>query len=204
MSSTISIRNNFPKVAARLDRLAVDVGNKAMVRALNTTVTQGKTQMARKISQEYRMSVGTAKDRLAVDRASAKGGALRFEATLKATRKGKGRSMNLIAFIEKSVTLAAGRRRAKAGEVGLQQLRFQIKRGGGQKVIPGAFIGNKGRTMFIRTGKGRIPIKPINTIDIPQMFNTKRINSVVREVLIKNFSSNFQRELRVVLGGFAR
>ena len=203
MSNTISIRNNFPKVAARLDRLAVDVGNKAMVRALNTTVTQGKTQMARKISQEYRMSVGTAKDRLDVDRASIKGGALRFEAALKATRKGKGRSMNLIAFTSGSkVSKASAKRQGKAALAG--QLQIQIKRSGGKKVITGAFIGNKGRTVFIRPGKGRLPIKPINTIDVPQMFNARRINSVVREVMIKNFETNFNRELRAVLKGFAR
>ncbi|MFA6015884.1 MAG: phage tail protein [Gallionellaceae bacterium] len=203
MNNTINIRNNFPKVAARLDRLAVDVGNRAMVRALNTTVTQGKTQMARKISQEYRMSVGKARDRLEVDRASTKGGALRFEATLKATRAGKGRSMNLIAFVTGSkVSKASAKRQANTALAG--QLQFQIKRGGGKKVITGAFIGNDGRTVFIRTGKGRLPIKALNTIDIPQMFNTRRINSVVREVMIKNFSANFNRELNVILKGFIR
>lgn len=200
-SNVISMRNNFPEVAAKLNRMAADVGNRAMVRALNATIVQGQTQMARQISKEFRITTSKARERLAVRKAVARGGALRFEAVLKATR-GKGRSMNLIAFVEKSVTLAAARRRAKSGT--LNQLRFQIKRTGGQKMIKGAFIGNKGRTVFIRQGKSRLPIKPINTIDIPQMFNARRINSIVREVILQRFSANFRRELRAVLKGFAK
>ncbi|MBI4997842.1 MAG: phage tail protein [Rhodocyclales bacterium] len=200
--NVISIRNNFPKVAAQLDRLGADVGNKAMVRALNKTVDQGKTEMARVISREFNLSVGKAKDRLAVKRASAKGGALRFEAVLEATKRGKGRSMNLIAFVESKVTPTEGRRRAKDGTQ--SQLRFQIKRAGGKKMIKGAFIGNDGRTVFIREGKARLPIKALNTIDVPQMFNTKKLNALVREVMLKRFDANFKRELRSVLQGYIR
>lgn len=199
---TINIRNNFPEVTRDLDRVAYDAGNKAMVRALNATVDQGKTQMARQISKEFRISIGTAKDRLAVRKAVAKGGVLRFEALLEATRRGKGRSLNLIQFVENKVSLSEGRRRAKGGTA--SQVRFQIKRTGGKKMIKGAFIGNQGRTVFIRQGKSRLPIKALNTIDVPQMFNTRRVNSIVREVMLKRFNTNFSRELRSVLKGYAR
>lgn len=199
---TINIRNNFPAVAASLDRVAYDAGNKAMVRALNTTVVQGKTQMARQISKEFRINTGTAKERLAVRKAVAKGGVLRFEASLEATKRGNRRSMNLIAFVENKVTLSEGRRRAKGGTA--SQVRFQIKRTGGKKMIKGAFIGNDGRTVFIRTDKSRLPIKALNTIDVPQMFNTKRVNIIVREVMLKRFDTNFRRELRSVLKGYVR
>lgn len=201
--STISIRNNFPEVAARLNQLGTDIGNKAVVRALNTTIDQGKTQMARQISQEFRVSVGTAKDRLKVFKASARNGALRFVAVLEATKRGKGRSMNLIAFVNKAkVSKASAKRSGRTDLAG--QLQFQIKRGGGRKSIKGAFVGNQGRTVFIRTGKERLPIKALNTIDIGQMFNTRRVNKVVRQVMLDKFPANFQRELRAVLGGFVK
>lgn len=201
--STISIRNNFPEVAARLNQLGTDIGNKAVVRALNTTIDQGKTQMARQISQEFRVSAGTAKDRLKVFKASARNGALRFVAILEATKRGKGRSMNLIAFVNKAkVSKASAKRSGRTDLAG--QLQFQIKRGGGRKSIKGAFVGNQGRTVFIRTGKERLPIKALNTIDIGQMFNTRRVNKVVRQVMLDKFPANFQRELRAVLGGFAK
>lgn len=214
--NTISMRTNFPAVVAKLNQVADDIGNKAMVRALNTTIEQGKTQMARNISQEFRITVGKAKDRLAVYKASAKGGVLRFEATLEATRRGQGRSMNLIAFVENKTTLAQARKRMKAGEGGTQtlrnggtiqkalQVRFQVKRSGGAKVITGAFIGNKGRTLFIREGKERKPIRALNTIDVPSMFNTKRINASVRKVMLERFEQNFNRELRVVMKGYVK
>lgn len=201
--TTISIRNNFPEIAAKLDRLALDVGNKAVVRALNTTITQGKTEMARTISKEFRVSVGTAKERLKVYRASNRGGVMRFSATLEATRKGKGRSMNLIAFVTRGkVSKASAKRSGRSDLAG--QLQFQIKRGGGRKSIKGAFIGNAGRTVFIRDGKARLPISALSTIDIPQMFNTRRVNKVVRQVMLDKFPGNFQRELRAVIKGFAK
>lgn len=212
----ISIRNNFPAVAAKLDRLAMDVGNKAMRRALNTTIDQGKTQMAREISKVYRLSVAKVKERLEVSRAVPKDGGIRCVAILKAAGKRPGRSMNLIWFVDGFVTLAQARRRSAAGEGGThtlrrggtvrlaQQLRFQIKRSGGKKMLKGAFIGNKGRTIFIRTGDQRLPIKPIHTVAVPSMFNSKAINNIVRSVMLKRFETNFNRELRSVLKGYVK
>lgn len=194
MSNTISIRHNFPDVARRLDQLPDQIANKALVRALNATVDQGKIEMARGINQEFRISVSEAKKRLDVKKATAKG-TLRFEAMLEATKRGQGRSMNMIAFVTSE---------ARKTKKGMSQVKFQIKRGGGRKSITGAFVGNKGRTLFIREGDGRLPIKALNTIDIPQMFNTKRINSVVRRVMLEKFSANFNRELRVVLQGYVK
>jgi len=98
--------------------------------------------------------------------------------------------------------LAEARRRSRRGT--MNQLHFQIKRAGGKKMIKGAFIGNKGRTVFIREGRERLPIKALATIDVPQMFNARRINSIVRAVMLKRFETNFRRELRAVLKGFAR
>lgn len=191
--STISIRNNFPEVAAKLDILGRNIGDKALVRALNKTIDQGKTQMARQISQEFRVSVGTVKERLKVIKASRKGN-WHFTATLQATSKAKGRSMNLIAFVTRGkVSKAAAKRSGRTDLAG--QLQFQIKRGGGRKAIKGAFIGNLGRTVFIRTGKERLPIKALNTIDIGQMFNTRRVNKVVKQVMLDKFPANFKHEV---------
>ena len=84
------------------------------------------------------------------------------------------------------------------------ELRFQVKRSGGKKLIKGAFIGNQGRTVFIREGKQRLPLKALNTIDVPNMFNTKRINEVVRKAMVARFPSAFQRELRAAMGGWLK
>lgn len=193
----MNVRSNFPDVAKAMRALPEKVANQAMVRALNRTVEQGRPEMARQISSEFVISVSAAKARLAIQRASARGSDLRFEATLEATAKGKGRSMNVIAFLEKKVTLAEARRRAKNGT--LSQLRFKFRRKGSMKTINGAFVGNKGRTIFRRTGNARTPIEAVNTIDVPQMFNTRRLNEVVRKVMLAKFQEIFAREARYAL-----
>ena len=75
-------------------------------------------------------------------------------------------------------------------------MQFKIKRVGGKKVITGAFVGNNGRTVFIRTTDNRLPIKALQTIDVGQMFNTKRINAVVVRTLREKFPEVFEREAR--------
>lgn len=196
MSNVLHIRTNFPEIARRLEALPEAIGNKALVRSMNTVVEKGKVQMARTISDEYRVRVSQVKHRLQIRKASASGGALRFEAVLSASRtEQKNRSMNLIHFVTS---------RARVTKKGKTQVAFQIKRGGGRKMIPGAFVGNQGRTMFIRTGKSRLPIKALNTIDVPQMFNTKRINQVVRQAMLDGFNAAFARELRAVLKGYVK
>ncbi len=196
---TISIKDNFPDVIAKLMSLGSDIGNKAMVRSLNATVTQGKTEMARTISKEFRINVGTARERLEVSRASAKGGNLEFEVALSA-RTNKYRGLNLVRF----VTGGTPRRTKK----GMAQVKLQVKRAGGRKSIKGAFIATNRKTsgtaLFIRTSNARYPIKTLTTIDIPQMFNTRRINEVVVKVMKEKFEANFDREMRKIVEGFVK
>lgn len=202
----LSVKTNFPDLMAKLKALPSEVANKVTARALTATVQQGQTEMARAISQEYRVSVGEAKKRLDIRRASFKNGTLGLSATLMATR-GAGlhgndiRGMNLINFVSGGTP-----KRTKNGK--MRQLAFQIKRGGGRKSIPGAFIATNRRTggtaVFIREGKARYPIKTVTTIDVPQMFNARRINERVRAVMVERFKANFARELRAGLGGFVK
>lgn len=202
---TFNLRNNFPEVIKRLEKLPDDISNKAMARALNTTIEQGRTQMARVISQEFRVRVGDAKRRLYVEKARSKG-VLKLTAVLSATRS-EGlygtdeRGMNLIHFVSGGIP-----KRTKGGK--MRQLGLQIKRGGGRKIIPGAFVATNKKTggtaVFIREGKDRMPIKTLTTIGIPQMFNTRRINEVVRNIMLQNFSKNLDREIRVVLKGYVK
>lgn len=203
---TINIRTNFPEVAKRLKALPEEIANKAMARTLNSTVEQGRTQMARTISAEFRVKVGDVKRRLYVERARFKG-KLKLSAVLEAKRPNglygndERRGMNLIHFVVGGIP-----KRTKSGS--MRQLGFQIKRTGGRKQIPGAFVATsrktRGTAVFIRVGKTRFPIETKTTIDIPQMFNTRRINQAVREVMQQNFSKNFDREVRVILQGFVK
>ena len=190
---SLSIKHDWPELQRKLDRQRKDIADKAMARALNKTIDQGRAEMARRISAEYRMTQSVARQRLAITRARRKGGALELTVSLEATRAGKGRSMNLIAFH------TGGGRVLKSGK--RQQLRFKIRRDGGNKQITGAFIGNKGRTVFVRVGKGRLPIMRVQMIGVSQMFTTEKIKQRVLDRIRRELVVEVQRAVAYLLQG---
>lgn len=189
----IVISHNFPEVQRQLEQLRADIRDRAAVSAVNKTMAKGKTNMVRAITREFNVAQAKVRDQLKIDRAKFVGGKAVITAVLDGS-SGRRRGINLIAFVEKSVSLAQAKKRARAGV--LDQLHFQIKRGGGKVTIPGAFIGNKGRTVFKRVGKARLPIKALSTIGIEQMFNTRRINAVVVRALEQDFPAIFEHEAK--------
>lgn len=177
----ITITTNFPQVAQAYDAMLRDVRDKAMASTINKVADQAKTRMGRAITAEFNVSAGYVRDRLRVRRATSKAGQLQLSADL-IGGNGKRLSANVIAFAEKKVTLAQARKRTKAGT--LSRLFVKIKRTGGPKPLNSrSFIGNAGRTVFEREGKVRLPIRAVQTIDIPSMFNTKRINLAVQQFI---------------------
>jgi hypothetical protein len=188
----LRIDADFGGVLAGLDLLQADIRERAAVSAVNKTLAKSKTNMVRAISREYNVSSAFVRDRLNIARAKFVGGKAVIAGALDGSN-GKKRSANLIAFVEKSVTLAQAKKRAKAGN--LDQLHFQIKRKGVKTVIPGAFIANQGRTVFKREGKARLPIKAISTIGLPQMFTTRRLNQAVVDAMKTDFPAIFEHEV---------
>lgn len=204
----VRVSTNLGVVAAALDQLHVDVRDRAAVSAVNKTMAQANTRMRRSITREFNVSAGFVRERLRVERAKFVGGKAVIAAALTGSgSRGGKRSANLIAFVVSKVSVAQARRRMAAGEGGTYQLgnttrtralqlQFKIKRGGAPKMIPGAFIANKGRTVFIREGKERLPIKALSTIDIPQMFTTRRINDAVVKAIEADFPRIYAHEVR--------
>ena len=176
----ISIQTNFPDVKRALVALSKDVGNKAMASALNKTVAQAKTAMSREIRAEFNMSAGKVGEALRITRAVSSGGRFSLSARLEATSK-RGRSLNIAAF--------SARQTAKG-------VSFKIKKSGPRKLIPGSFLINGGKTVMIRVGKARLPIKALQTIDVPSMFNTKRINAKVLRFINDKFPELFKNEAK--------
>lgn len=201
MAVQISIKADFAPIVKKLDRLSDDLQRKVVPAALNKVAAKAKTEMTRAITSEYNIKSSEVRERLRTIRASRK--LEQWVAVLDpyAIRK-RSRSLNMIRFVENKVTMAEGRRRKKAGTQ--DQLRFQIKRVGGKKIITGAFIGNKGRTVFVREGKDRLPIKALSTIDIPQMFNARRIRSRVEARISRELPVEFDRAINAALNGVFR
>jgi hypothetical protein len=199
----ISISTNFPEVQRKLDRLARDVSNTVTTRAMNATIAQAKTSMSKEIRTEFNVSAAFVRDRLKIKRAFFRGGALSLVAELSAPEGQKGdRGINLIRF------------GAKKNNKGVS---VKIKKVGARKMVGGAFIGNKGRTVFQRIpgsimrsraqslGKQhRERIKPLSTINVPGMFNTRRINAAVVAAMEARFPAIFEREMAWALQRFGR
>lgn len=203
----MNLSHNLPDVSRSLRGLREDIRNKAAARALNRTVEQARTAMSREIRAEFNMTAGEVNQALKIRKAAPSTGAFFLTAELSSPTK-RGRSLNLIRFVERFTTLAQYRKRVKAGEGGTQilrnggvvqkalQLRLKIKKRGQATTIKGAFIGNKGRTVFIREGDKRLPIKALQTIDVAQMFNTRRIRDAVLKHVDQIYPRILGREIK--------
>lgn len=197
----INVTTNFPEVSRRLSELQDGVRGAALSSAINKTLDQAKTAMVRGITAEFNVKAAYVRERLRVVRASKKGGLFSIEGSLRGGSDRK-RSANIIAFVEQSVSFAQAKKRRRDGTLG--QLFVKVKRNGPKKPLKGAFIGNKGRTVFQRVGKSRLPIAPVQVIDVGQMFNTKRINAAVIATMKAKFPEVFEREARFYTDRFNR
>ena len=183
----IKIQTNFPDVARQLANLQKDIGEKAVASALNKTVALAKTAMGREIRAEFNISASTVNQSLRIQRASAARGKFQLSAALSSISRAGRRSLNLARF---------SARQTRKG------VTFKVKRGGPRKLIPGAFLINGGNTVMIREGKARLPIKALQTIDVAQMFNTRRINAKVVQLIEARFPGIFANDVRFFTARF--
>jgi hypothetical protein len=168
-----AVEYDVDAVTEMLRRLPSELRDKAMASAVNKTADKAKTEMKRQITAAYNVKSTEVGGVLHVTGAKWREPD-KLSATLyPTTLGGRGRSMNVARFI--------------AGK-GAGDLLFEFKRNGAVKTIKPVeggvskpFVGNSGRTVFRRTGDARLPIEPVQVIDVPQMFNTKSINEAVLE-----------------------
>lgn len=189
MQLTIKI-NGLDDVMRKLEgTLTGSAMDTAIQMAINKVAAKGQAEITRAITQRYAIKADQVRSSMYLRPASKKQNKLSAEIQIFGSSKMRGRSLNMIHFVERKVTLAEARKRSKNGT--LNQLRFQITKGGGLKTIPGAFIGNDGRTVFRRVGSGRLPIEPVQVIGVSQMFNYESI----RERVIEKIRTEFDTEL---------
>jgi hypothetical protein len=177
---TFQVRN-AQDVQRLLRQQVQSVQDKALVPAINRVAEKASAEINRAIPQEY--AVKAAEVRNAVTLRKARAGSLEARIDIFGSTRKRGRSLNLIHFL--AAVQAAGKavktRGARVGRGDLKslerQLGFLIKRAGGLKRIEGAFVGNKGRTIFRRTGQTRLPIEPLQVIGFSQMFSSRRIST---------------------------
>lgn len=176
----ISVRlQGIAQVQARLSTLSSGMQAKVIGPAINKVAEKARAEIARAIPETY--AVKPAEVRSSIRLSKARSGSLQATIEVFGSARKVGRSLNLIHFLAaaqiagKAVKVRGARANKKQLAALQNQLGFLIKRGSGLKTIPGAFVGNKGRTIFIRTGKARLPIEPVQVIGFSQMFASNRI-----------------------------
>jgi hypothetical protein len=198
---TFKVHGDFGK--SMLSQLQRDLRPKVLQPAINKVADKARAEIARAIPQEYAVKASEVRSAVSLRRAG--GGKLEAVIEIFGSARKRGRSLNLIHFL--AAVQAAGRsyklRGAKANKKDLasldQQLGFIIKKAGGIKKIDGAFIGNKGRTIFRRVGKGRLPLEPVQVIGFSQMFNSRRISQRIIDKINTEMPVEIERALKLLL-----
>ena len=207
MSAGIGIKvdlRGIAEVQSRLARLPGELRDKAISAAINKTAQKARAEINRAIPQEYAVKADEVRGAISLN--SARAGNLQAVIDIFGSKSKRGRSANMIRFL--AVAVAAGASFKARGAVGIKkkdiaalkrQLGFRIRRAGGLKKIEGAFIGNKGRTVFMREGEARLPIKPVQVIGFSQMFSARKIRDRVMAKIDKALLDEVDRAIKAVL-----
>lgn len=205
ISIKVDIRG-MDKVQAELRRIADEFKRgQAIGAALNKTAQMAKAEVNRTITERYAIKADEVRNSVYVRSARAKTDQLEAVISIFGSAKKRGRSLNVVHFL--AAVQAAGKavktRRSKAKKAALAalgaQLGFKFLKSGGMKQIAGAFVGNKGRTIFQRTGPGRLPIEPVQVIGVSQMFSSRAIRARVMAKIEADLPVQVHRAVEMIL-----
>lgn len=175
----------------------------AATMALNKTAKKAQTEINRAIRDEYVVKADEVRNSMQLRQA--RQGDLQAVIDIFGSKRRRGRSANMIHFL--AALQAAGvalktrgssLRRSDLKDIG-RQLGFKVRKAGGVKTIQGAFLANRGRTVFMREGRARLPIKPVQVIGFSQMFSSKKISQRVMAKVDKDFIEELDRAIKLLL-----
>lgn len=191
----IDIRTDLKKEAARLKRLSAKMNDQVVVRALNKTARQAKTQAGREIKDYYKIGTRVVNRHITVKTA----GRGKLEAFVKA----EGRPIPMLAFKARQTSEGVsvsikGRRilipgafigRMKSGHVGV------FRRGGykGNFEQTGESFGR------FKFGRKRLKINELFSFNIPQGFSNKVVMDKVISRINQQFPKVLSQEIRFAL-----
>ncbi len=186
----LEIKTDFRAVQRKLDQLEQGVRDRVTARMLNRTADIAKTAASKEIRSEYNLSAAKVRERLVVQRARPIAGKLVVALIARGSKPGK-RAMNVTAF--------AARQTKKGATV-------KIKRVGPRKIprpdwaINAPFIlAVPGRPVVARHAPGRTKLRGVQTIDVPQMFNARKINNALVRTIRERLPQVAEREIRFEL-----
>ena len=158
---------------------------RAMSRAINRTVTYGKTQSSRLIRKEYTITPD----------------AVRRATTAEGTGK-TGRLLGRISFKGRPKQLRNFARRV--GNHGSVQV--SVKRGTGLRLIPGAFMRriNSGPAIMRRIWTTRYPLEVLHGPSVPQMAGGETVRPQLEKDIGRKLDERVEHEMNVLIRGITK
>lgn len=175
----ISVKHDMKRLAKTLDKKQRKDLPKVIVSALNKTVANVKVAVAKDITASTGIAAAKVKPHLDVRKAT--------RAQRIATITASKRTFNLIRF----ATPAAIQRSLQHRGTGLKAKAWSKK----AKEFPGVFVGNQGRTAFVRTGAGR-KIRAAHGPSIPRAMVSAKVAKHTRALIPKRFRINFEHAFK--------
>lgn len=168
-------------IQSDVDRMVKQMGAdvRQVPKALNSTINKTATTIRKEGVRQLAKETGIKQKDIRRDVVIRKSNFQTLSARIRAT----GSFTNLIRF---------GARQTKKGVSAAPWKK--------RRVFKGAFIANKGRTVFVRKGKSRLPIQPVFGPSLPREFLKKKIITLFNAVGLRRFRELFPKELKFRMG----
>ena len=171
MALSLSVKSNFKQLTKGLNRLERRIIPAAANSAINKAGTKVKTVIARDLSKEMGVKQSEVKKQIQMKKSNFR--------TLTAKLIARGRRWNLIRFKAKElkkVLVAKPWNRKRKYKTG--------------------FIGNRGRTAFIRLSNNRKDIRPLRGPGMASEFVRLRATKIMKSIAESEVLKQFSRELK--------
>lgn len=161
---------------------------KAFVSAMNRVSTGLRTEAVRKVRETYVIKAGDVRKTIKITKAN--------PARMEMMMVSRGRNIPLIKF-----RTTPRQPRSRPPKV----LKAQVKKAGGKKPIPGAFVaqmrsGHIG--VFERSGKRRLPIRELYGPAVPSMLSEPGVQEHIEQEAQRRMADRLDHEVNRVLGRF--
>ena len=178
--ASLQVKLDIDPVLRSLDRLGIQLAEKAITRSLNETIKSVKTNASRKVREELTILAKDVKRELSVRRA----------------RRGELEAAVIVTVTPTGLIKFRARQTARGVTV-------QVKRKGGRKRLPHAFIakmpsGHRG-VFTRREGVGRLPIHERFSTSVGQFLADERVLSQIGGAAQERFTKELSSQVDFLL-----
>lgn len=183
----ISLQIQFDQAqVARIEAQLQGVKNgapRAMTRAINRTVSYGKTLSKKLIREEYTINAQAVTRATSTEKANS--------GSLRGVIRFRGRPKQLRNFSKRKTSKGVA---------------VAVKKGSGRSLIPRSFIRtiNSGPAILRRTGAARYPIEVLHGPSVPQMAGNVNVEPRIRTQVQKKLGERMEHEVGAILKGYVR